>query len=138
MIEIINKTKFKIDKKLFTGLAKKIIKGENKEIELKNISVTFVSPSEIAEINKKYRNKNNPTDVLSFEVNLENKFSNAEVIICPEVVKENCKKSKNTFAIEIKKVFVHGLLHTIGYDHEKSLDQAKAMENKEDYYLLKI
>jgi ssRNA-specific RNase YbeY (16S rRNA maturation enzyme) len=53
MIEINNTTNFAVDKKLFTGLAKIIIKGENKQIDL---SVAFISRDEIKKANKKYRN----------------------------------------------------------------------------------
>lgn len=134
MIEINNKTKFAVDKKLFTGLAKNIIKGENKEI---NLSVAFISRREIKKANKQYRKKNKPTDVLAFEAIL--KISNlAEVVICPDVVKENAKKFGNTFKKELIKVFIHGVLHICGYDHEKSKKEAIKMEEKEKFYQYKI
>jgi probable rRNA maturation factor len=123
-----------VDKKLFTGLAKKVIKGENKQIDL---SVAFISSAEIKKANKKYRNKNKPTDVLAFEPNA--KISNlAEVIICPEVVRENAKKFGVTFKQELLKVFIHGVLHVCGYDHEKSMRDSEIMEEKEKYYISKI
>ena len=134
MIEINNKTKFTVDKKLFTGIAKIILKGENKQIDL---SVAFISRDEIKKANKKYRNKNKPTDVLAFEP--ISKISNlAEVVICIEVVKENAKKFGNTFKKELIKVFAHGVLHVLGYDHEKSKKEAIEMEEKEKFYLSKI
>ncbi|KKP33133.1 MAG: rRNA maturation RNase YbeY [Candidatus Staskawiczbacteria bacterium RIFOXYB2_FULL_32_9] len=134
MIDINNTTKSAVDKKLFTGLAKIILKGENKQIDL---SVAFISPKEIKKVNKKYRNKNKPTDVLAFERIL--KISNlAEVVICSEVAKENAKKFGNTFKKELLKVFIHGVLHVCGYDHEKSKREAKIMEEKENFYLSKI
>lgn len=134
MIEINNATKFTVDKKLFTGLAKIILKGENKQIDL---SVAFIPPEEIKKVNKKYRNKNKPTDVLAFEP--ISKISNlAEIVICIEVVKENAKKFNNTFKKELVKVFIHGVLHVLGYDHEKSEKEALKMEEKEKFYLSKI
>ncbi len=63
MIGINNLTSFAVDKKFFTGVAKKVLKGENRERE--NLSIVFVSLKEIKKLNKKYRNKNHPTDVLS-------------------------------------------------------------------------
>ena len=126
-IEINNLTKFKIDKKLFTGVAKKVITGENKEIDL---SIAFVSAQEIKKWNKKYRRKNKPTDVLSF--NFDN---SGEVVICPEIVKQNAQKYDNTYKLEAIKMLVHGILHIAGYDHERSEEEAKEMEEKENFYL---
>lgn len=136
-IEINNLTKYKIDKKLFTGLAKKVIKGENKEI---NLSVAFIGKKDIKKVNKKYRNKNKVTDVLSFgEIKTKKVFDSQvfEILICLDVVKENAKKFKNNFLDEIKKVFIHGILHILGYNHEISKKQELIMQVKEDKYISK-
>lgn len=130
MIEINNLTKFKLDKKLYTGIAKKVIKGENKRIDL---SVAYVSQNEIKKWNKKYRKKNKATDVLSFNLG-----KSGEVVICPEVVKQNAKKFGNTFKAETIKMLVHGILHIAGYDHEKSEKEALVMESREKFYLEKF
>ncbi len=121
MIEINNLTNFAVDKGRFSTVAKIVLKGENKERE--KISLAFVSKSEMQKLNKKFRGKNKPTDVLSFEgIN--------EVVICPEVVKENEE--------EMIKVFIHGILHLLGYDHEKTKKEADLMEKKQNFYLSKI
>jgi probable rRNA maturation factor len=52
-----------------------------------------------------------------------------EIIICPEIVKEKGET--------LKEVFVHGILHLLGYDHEKSEAEARKMETKEKLYLSK-
>ena len=65
MIEINNLTSFSVDKKFFLGVAKKVLKGENKGTE--HLSIAFVSPEEMKRINRNYRKKNEPADVLSFE-----------------------------------------------------------------------
>lgn len=131
MIEINNLTNFIIDKKLSTGIAKKVLKGENREIE--NISLVFVGKKEMQEFNKKYRGKNKPTDVLSF--NLNDKECLGEIVICPQVVKENGEKFGISFEKEIAKVLIHGVLHLLGYDHEKSEKEAEIMETKQNFYL---
>jgi len=123
MIEINNSTNFKLDKKSFSQLAKKVLKGENRERE--NISIAFVSSAEIKKLNQKYRKKNKPTDVLSFK--LDEKDCLGEIVICPEVVKKNGDK--------IAEMLVHGILHLLGYDHEKSKKETEIMELKQDKYL---
>lgn len=122
-IEIRNLTKLKVDKKSFSQVAKIVLSGENRGTE--TISLVFVSPDEIQKLNKKFRNKGKPTDVLSFELNERGCLG--EIVICPEVVR---KKGENVID-----VFVHGILHLLGYDHERSEKETEKMEAKEKYYL---
>ena len=136
MIEISNLTDFPVDKGFFLGVAKKVLKGENKELE--NLSVVFVSTQEIQKGNKKYRNKNKPTDVLSFKKNSDFKGDFSEVIICPEIVREKAIGSKLSLKKELARTLIHGVLHSIGYNHETSTRDAETMEKKEEYYLSKI
>ena len=125
MIEINNLTDFSVDKRLFTGVAKIVLKGENRERE--NISLAFIEKEEIKKLNKKFLGKNKPTDVLSF--NLNDKDCLGEIVICPEVA-----KTKQ----EMVKVLIHGILHLLGYEHEKSKREAEKMEEREKKYLLEI
>jgi len=136
MIEINNLTNFVVDKAFFTGVAKKVLKGENKGTE--HVSVAFVSPAEMQKLNKKYRKKDKPTDVLSFEKVSDFKEEAAEIIICPQVVRENATTSKLSLKKELAKMLIHGILHALGYDHEKSAPDAVKMEEKEKYYFAKI
>ena len=131
MIEINNLTNFTVDKKSFSQVAKKVLSGENRETE--SISLAFVGKEEIKKLNKKFREKNKPTDVLSFLLN--DKDSLGEVVICPEIVKENAKKYEVSAKYETMKVFIHGVLHLLGYDHEKSKDEERIMEEKQEKYL---
>jgi rRNA maturation RNase YbeY len=132
MIEINNLTNFAVDKKVFSTVAKKVLLGENRGTE--TLSLAFIGKREMQKINKKYRGKNKPTDVLSFGNVPCSMFhvpseGLGEIIICPEVVKE--KKE------EMLEVFVHGILHLCEYDHEKSKKQAEEMEAREKTYLAK-
>ena len=133
MIEINNLTNFVVDKKKYSTVAKKVLLGENRKTE--TISLAFVGKEEINQLNKKFRKKNKPTDVLSFD--LKQKGYLGEIVICPEVVKENSKKDGVTFNSEMMKVFVHGILHLCGYDHEKSKEEEIKMFEKQDKYLSK-
>ena len=120
MIQINNLSKKKIDTGFLKKIAQNILKKEGKSgLE---ISGALIGQSEIKEINKKYRRKNKPTDVLSFFYG-----ELGEIIICLDMV----KKGKE----ELSRVFIHGLLHVLGYDHEKTQKEAKIMQQKENYYL---
>ena len=134
MIEINNLSRFSIDKKKFSTVAKKVLKGENRKTE--TLSLAFVSREEIKKLNKKFRKKNKATDVLSFELKEKNHLG--EIIICPDIVKENAKKYGVPIKQEMAKVFVHGILHLLGYDHEGTKERARVMEGLEKKYLEKI
>lgn len=128
-----------VDKKVFLAVAKIVFKGENRKIE--TLSLAFVKKEEIKKLNKKFRGKNKATDVLSFEINEpfgmaqggEKVFG--EIVICPEIVKENSKKYCVTYKTEMLRMFIHGILHLCGYDHEKSKKEEKIMEEKQEKYL---
>ncbi len=128
MIEVNNLTKKEVNGKLLKSIAKRVLKGENRE-EL-DISIGIVGEGEIGKLNKKYRKKNRPTDVLSFLYE-----SSGEIVICPEIVKNNAKIFKTEFKKELNRILIHGLLHLAGYDHEKSETAALKMQKKENYYL---
>jgi len=131
MLEINNLTNFVLDKRSFSTVAKKVLKGENRETA--TLSLAFVGKEEIKKLNKKFRKKNKATDVLSFKLSHGNSLG--EIVICPEVVKENSLKYGVDFKKEMIKVFAHGILHLLGYDHEKSKKEAETMELKQDKYL---
>lgn len=132
MIEINNLSlKYKkIDTVFLKKVAAKVLKGEKnkKKIEL---SIAIVNPQEIKKLNKEYRKKNKPTDVLSFG---EIGGDISEIVICPEEVEKNGKDFKK----ELTLVLIHGILHLLSYDHEKTKKEAEKMFQRQEEYLSKI
>jgi probable rRNA maturation factor len=103
----------RIDRSLIKKLAKRV--SRKKMI----VSISFVPLAEIKRLNRMYRHKNKPTDVLSFNMN-EGKCL-GDVIICPSIAKVNAAKYGSTFKSEISRLVAHGLLHLLGYDHGKKM-----------------
>lgn len=141
MIEINNLTREKIDKNFLKEVAKKVLIGENRKE--RDLSITLVGPGRIKELNKKYRRKNQITDVLAFAVDStfqtpDSRFNFDEIIICPAQVKKNAKKFNTTFREELVRVLIHGILHILGYNHEKGGGETERMENKQEQYLKQI
>lgn len=136
MIEVNNLTVYSIDKKSLKKTAAEILKKESIRgwLKKKDLSIALVGQKRIKELNKRYRGKNRPTDVLAFEDG-ENW---GEVIICPVEIKKNAKKFNSTFKKEVARVLIHGILHLFGYDHEKEEKEEKRMRKKEEYYLDKL
>ena len=96
------------------------------------MSVTFVSKEQIHYLNKTYRNIDRPTDVISFAF-LDDKneiiigdgvpLDLGEIYICYDVADENRKTYDNSLKRELCFLFVHGLLHLLGYDHMTKEDE---------------
>ncbi len=109
---------------------------EEEEPPASSLNIVFVTDTFIKSLNKKYRNKSGATDVLSFNLdNAEGEDSIfGEIYISTDTAMKNAKESGITFRDEILRLCCHGLLHLLGYDHEKPAER-KAMRAKEDYYL---
>ena len=146
MIEINNLTAVLVDKKSLIKTVKEVFGGEKIKNDI-GLSIALIGLARMKEINKKYRGEKKATDVLSFsEEELPDKKTRAkhavkdlgEIIICPQEVKKNTKRFNSNFRKELTKVLIHGILHLLGYNHEKSRKEAKKMEKKSEYYFYKI
>jgi probable rRNA maturation factor len=151
MIEINNLTTNPVDEEFLKKNVKMVLDSElgKAKSSVLDLSVAFVGQGRMREINKKYRKKNRVTDVLAFpesKVLLE-KFKVGsirkvqglgEIIVCPREVKKNAKKFDSSFEKELIRVLIHGVLHLLGYDHEKGEAEAKKMRDKEEYYISKV
>lgn len=104
------------------------------------ISLTFVGDEEIAEINEKYRGVARPTDVLSFSMfeadePLCSGSSLGDLIISADTMKRQAAEYGHSEKRELCFLFVHGLLHLLGYDHEISEDEEKMQFARQDEVL---
>ncbi len=97
-------------------------------------SILLTNNKEMKNLNHKFRKKNKTTDVLSFPVKIKNKkkIYVGDIAISFEIIKERSKKTN--FFLEFDKMWVHGYLHLIGYDHKNNND-FKKMFNKEKLIL---
>ena len=96
------------------------------------ISIYFSGDKKIMELNSCFRKKKIPTNVLSFPSN--NKFNNTlfigDIIFSIETILKESKKDNKTVENHLIHLFVHAVLHLLGYEHETE-EQAKKMENIE-------
>src|SRR3989344_6454660 len=96
----------------------------NSRFKLKqDISLALVSPALMKRLNRVYRAKDQVTDVLSF--NIDNDLVLGEVIICPEQASRQARSRRVSYQSELKLLTVHGILHLLGYDHERSATAAR-------------
>ena len=93
-------------------------------------SILLTNNKKMKNLNLKFRKKNKPTDVLSFQSN-EN-FYIGDIAISYEIINKRSKSSN--FFIEFDKMWIHGYFHLNGYDHKKLKDY-KRMNKKENLVL---
>lgn len=98
------------------------------------LSITFVSNERIKEINRDYRQKDKPTDVISFAmeelgegeieiVGVEQPRILGDIIISIPKAKEQAEEYGHSFLRELSFLAIHGFLHLLGYDHETEEDE---------------
>lgn len=98
------------------------------------LSIALIGNPEIQELNAKYRKKNEPTDVLSFssgEPLLPDLEILGDVVISVEQAEKQARKKKHKLDRELETLLIHGILHLLGYDHERSQADAKIMRGME-------
>jgi probable rRNA maturation factor len=97
------------------------------------ISVTLVDDAEIQDINREYRGKDKPTDVLSFPLEPE-PFTQekllGDIVISIDTAKRQAADYDAPLQREIYRLLIHGLLHVLGHDHEEA-GERKKMEAEE-------
>lgn len=111
------------------------------------ISVTFVNNDEIRELNKKYRNKDSATDVLSFSTSNDGDYDVdpetgmtilGDVVMSLEKAKENADKYGHSLQQEVGFLTVHSVLHLLGYDHEQGGLQRTKMREREQFLMTQL
>ena len=139
------------EKSEYEEIIRKVLTECFKEEKLENsklyITITLTTPEKIQEVNKKYRNIDKTTDVLSFPMfekeELEEKIKEndficedilGDIIISIDKVKEQAIEYNHSFERELSYMIVHGFYHLMGYDHIKEEDKVK-MRPKEEKIL---
>ena len=111
------------------GVIREVAKQEG--VRSGAVGVRFVDNDEIHKLNKTYRKKNKPTDVLSFTIDGRSGGDVGDIIVSVEYVQHMIKDSGDRLRDHIGMLLIHGFLHIMGYDHVHRLD-AKKMWNKQD------
>ena len=94
------------------------------------LSVALIGNSEMRKLNARYRKKNYPTDVLSFPAAQDIPAGIrllGDVIISVDKAKEQAKVRHRKLDDEMATLLIHGVLHLLGYDHERSVKDARIM-----------
>jgi probable rRNA maturation factor len=124
-LKYLNSEDFDIDTSVFSSYIKKL----RDEVSLFGgiLNVVFVNDLYIRALNKSYRGKDAPTDVLSFNYDFSEGGDGliGEVYISVETAVRQAKEHGFSLSEELSKLLVHGVLHIHGYDHEEDEDYQK-------------
>jgi probable rRNA maturation factor len=122
MVKIYNQTSTNIDSELINQIAKSLT---NKEIEL-----LIVNSDEMQKINKEHRGVDGSTDVLSFPFEDIPYAPLGSIVINIDKAKNMAKSLNHTLNDEIALLFIHGILHLLGYDHECDKGEMREREKE--------
>jgi probable rRNA maturation factor len=115
-------------------------KRERKRIEQICIHVQLAGQTKVRSLNRQWRGKDRSTDVLSFalyedlrrERNLPGIVNLGDIVICREVAHRQARAHNLSFNEEALHLLAHGVLHLLGYDHERSETEERLMQKREE------
>ncbi len=122
MIEIDKRVNFNLNEDILNKISAKFTK--------KNIELIITNNSEIQKINREQRGKDKITDVLSFPLKNFEYAPLGSIIISIDKVKEKADEFKHSENEEFTLLFIHGLLHLLGFDHE--IDNGEMRKKEEE------
>ena len=103
-----------------------------------NLTILLSKNQNIKKLNKKFRNKNKPTDILSFpsekKINIKKNPYLGDMIISYELMNKPKFLSNLDFKKKVVKIFIHGFLHLLGRDHTKLKDFKKMSKEESKIY----
>ena len=105
-----------------------------------SLSILLSDNKRIKKLNKSFRNKDKPTDVLSFpfekKLNLKKNTYLGDIVISYEFMNKSKNLTNLDFKNKVIKIFIHGFLHLLGHDHVKLKDFKKMSKEEEKIYKL--
>jgi probable rRNA maturation factor len=128
-------------KNITRQIVKKIAAVTVERLDIRNAFITIIVTDDayIRNINREFRGLNEPTDVISFS-NRENPFPEidpsqeeiGDIYISLERAERQSHEYRETLLDEVKRLIIHGILHLVGYDHERSDEDEEIMLRKEE------
>ncbi|HVE91832.1 MAG TPA: rRNA maturation RNase YbeY [Actinomycetota bacterium] len=122
-----------IDERRLIQLAR-VAAGEEDVDPRAELSVLLVDRESMASLKEKWLGEPGPTDVLAFPMDEhpseEEQYLVGDIVICPDVAREQAESQGGTVLEEVELLLVHGFLHLLGYDHAKP-SEARTMRHRE-------
>lgn len=120
----------------FTKVAESVFNELDMQDNQYEISLLLTDDETIRQLNKEYRNKDKSTDVLSFP--MEDEIMLGDIAISVDTAKRQAEEAEINLDRETAFLFIHGLLHLLGYDHETSQEDEAEMFALQEKILKKL
>lgn len=134
-----NNSNLNIDEHFFYTLSLVTLDKISYPLEAAEISLKLTDDEEMRKLNKKHRSLDKTTDVLSFPMNETKNIEEnilGDIVISVDTLRKQAKKYDMTINDELAFLYVHGLLHLLGYDHEISQTEENNMFKLQNEILL--
>lgn len=99
-----------------------------------SVTVQLISDDAMSRLNREYRQKRGPTDVLSFPAKPSKPPQDAEylgdIAISPETARRNARRFSRGLAVEMRILILHGMIHLAGFDHETDHGEMDRLERR--------
>jgi probable rRNA maturation factor len=122
------------------GFTRQVLKAVEKldllDGKISEVSIAFVDDTTMAELNGRFRRKKRTTDVLTFPA--DDSYSDpdatgrplGDIVISIDQSRRQAAEEKHSLATEIRYLILHGIIHSLGYDHETDDGEMNALEVK--------
>ncbi|HWR82056.1 MAG TPA: rRNA maturation RNase YbeY [Candidatus Deferrimicrobium sp.] len=128
----------RVPRRELTGLFERVMNSERCAGGRGGINLVFSTDHHLRALNRRFLNRQRTTDVLAFPLSTERPDASDEIVgeiyISVPVARRQADSYGVTLTSELLRLFCHGLLHLLGYDHKKAAD-ATVMRAREDCYL---
>lgn len=133
-VNIVKLSSWRIPRKFISvwlrDLGRELKKHAKHSVARKELTIAFVKPGKMKKLNQDFRSKSKVTDILSFSGFTSRELG--ELALCGEVIERQARDHNLSRSEELGYLLIHGVLHLLGYEHEKGGQQAKVMFELQD------
>ena len=113
-----------------------VLAGERSDADL---SITFLGPVTMRRLNRQYKGRDEPTDVIAFTLDTPDRRTVGDVYLCAAVAARQARRHGVSRRQELIRLVVHGVLHVLGYDHPESDARVRsAMWRRQERYVERL
>jgi probable rRNA maturation factor len=112
-----------------------VLMGEHRQAA---VSVTFLGPSAMRQLNRRHKKHDRPTDVLSFALEMPDGRLAGDIYLCRAVAAAQARDAGVGLREELVRLVVHGVLHVLGHDHPERNREGSLMWRKQERYVQRI
>jgi probable rRNA maturation factor len=107
----------RLSRREIAAFARRVLRAARGDIA--ELSIAFVDDATMRALNRKFRHKNKTTDVLTFP---------EEIVVSLDQARRQARDERHSLATEVRYLILHGVLHALGYDHERDEGEMNALE----------